>query len=487
MSASRWRRLLDAGLWAVLAAPIAANQAMSSAYGGLVLVLAAMAVAVGLSRTRPLLALVVVVLGSLFDGNFVFAIPVLSYLVGRRTARTGPALAVFTAVAAGGTLVNLDLLRTAPSQWLLLASILLMCGVFPWLAGRYRAQQVELATAGWERAERLERERQMVALRERARIAQDMHDSLGHQLALVALRAAALQTAPGLAPAHRAAADEVRRSAADATDRLHDIIGVLREDAQPAPVTTEDVDELVRRARASGVAVQLARTGPADSRPVMVDRAIHRIVQEALTNATRHAPGAAVTVELAHEPDATTIAVTNDPPPSGPLPAQRSGVGLVGLRERVRVAGGTFTAGEHAGGFRVAARLPHHAAPAQDDTPVAAEHRQARRRARRSLVVAVAAPAAIAAVLAAGYYPIVAADATLPPRDYDRIPVGAARADLAGLLPRRQVAERPTVGVPAAPPGAVCEFYTDGNFPLASATYRLCFAGGRLVAKDELR
>ncbi|MET7399382.1 hypothetical protein ABZS66_38455, partial [Dactylosporangium sp. NPDC005572] len=115
------------------------------------------------------------------------------------------------------------------------------------------------------------------------------------------------------------------------------------------------------------------------------------------------------------------------------------------------------------------------------------EHRQARRRARRSLVVALAAPAAIAAVLAAGYYPIVAADATLPPRDYDRIPVGAARADLAGLLPRRQAAEHPTNGVPPAPPGAVCEFYTDGNFPLASAAYRLCFAGGRLVAKDQLR
>ncbi|MET7400578.1 histidine kinase, partial [Dactylosporangium sp. NPDC005572] len=363
MSAARWRRVLDAGLWAVLAAPIAANQAMSAAYPALVLVLAAMAGAVALSRTRPLASLVVVVLGSLFDGNFVFAIPVMSYLVGRRTARAGPVLAVFTAVAAGGTLVNLDLMRTAPSQWLLLASILLVCGVFPWLAGRYRAQQVELATAGWERAERLERERQMVALRERARIAQDMHDSLGHQLALVALRAAALQTAPGLDPAHRAAADEVRRSAADATDRLHDIIGVLREDGQPAPVTTDDVDELVRRARDSGVAVHLDHTGPAAPRPAaprpdIVDRAVHRIVQEALTNATRHAPGAAVTVDVTHEPDATTVAVTNDPPPSGPLPSQRPGVGLIGLCERVRLAGGTFTAGPHAGGFRVAARLP---------------------------------------------------------------------------------------------------------------------------------
>lgn len=490
--------VLDALLWAALSLPIAYNQATHSAFGWLLVVLIVMAAAVGLSRRLPLVALVIVVLGSLLDGNFSFAIPVMSYLVGLRTDRARPVVLVFVVIMVGGTLFNLGVLRTTPSQWFLLASILLLAGVFPWLVGRYRAQQRELVSAGWERAVRLERERQMVAgqvrLRERARIAQDMHDSLGHELSLIALRAGALEMATCLPEPHRAAAGRIRESAAAATDRLRDIIGVLRDAEEPASLepALRSTDELLARARDSGVAATLRRSGSADSVPAMVDRAVHRIVREALTNATRHAPGAAVTVTLTHTSDATTVAVSNEAPPVGPSsgvrPAGRGGVGLVGLREQVRIAGGTFTADPYDGGFRVSAWLPHDAQPAAaEEPPAATELRRARRRVRRSLVVALVAPAALAVVMASSYYPFAVFNSTLSAEDFDRMRIGTPRTELAGLLPTRQVRERPTSGVPLAPPGSVCEFYTDGNFPLAQATYRLCFADGRLIAKDDLR
>ncbi|MQA88499.1 MAG: hypothetical protein GEV03_28770 [Streptosporangiales bacterium] len=154
---------------------------------------------------------------------------VMSYLVGRRMARALSALLFFTALAAIGSLVTIvqalgiatrsDPEATTPGlNWLLVLLLLLL----PWLAGRYRRLHAELVSGGWERAEQLEREGRIVAdqerLRERARIAQDMHDSLGHELSLIALRAGALQVTPGLDERHRAAAAEVRSAAEAATE-----------------------------------------------------------------------------------------------------------------------------------------------------------------------------------------------------------------------------------------------------------------------------
>ncbi|MGH3928880.1 MAG: histidine kinase, partial [Pseudonocardiaceae bacterium] len=110
-----------------------------------------------------------------------------------------------------------------------------------------------LVSAGWERAERMEREQQMIVdqarLRERARIAQDMHDSLGHELSLIALRAGALELDPDLDERHRAAAAELRGSASTATERLGEIIGVLREENTDPPMqpSGESIVELVDR------------------------------------------------------------------------------------------------------------------------------------------------------------------------------------------------------------------------------------------------
>ncbi|MFI0794127.1 sensor histidine kinase [Micromonospora rubida] len=506
--------LRDGLLWAVVAAPIGFplitppydRNSVPLGLGALLL----LAVAVRLGHRRPLTALVLVVLGCLFDGNFVFAIPVFSYLAGRRSPGTAPAAAVFGVIAVGGTILNLGLLGTDATTWFLLASVLPFAGVFPWLVGRYWRQQRELVVAGDRHAEAVARERrgagERIRLRERARIAQEMHDSLGHELSLIALRAAALELADDLPARHRTAAGELRVSVAGATERLHEIIGVLREEgAGPASTLPagESVAELVDRAREAGMAVRL--DGDPLDLPAMAGHAAHRVVREALTNAARYAPGAPVTVTLARLGGRVEVGVANAAPPAGPLPGPpSSGSGLLALRERVRLAGGTLTAGPGAaGGFTVLARLPLAPTPPLDPPPAQpveewpvdgrlvegrsgegrsadAERRlrEARRRVRRSLATALGAPLVLGLVLTLVYYPFATAGAVLDAVTFDRLPLGAARQELTGL-PRRQ-AEPPA----RARPG--CEYYTDGNFPLAQATWRLCFSDGRLVGKERI-
>lgn len=498
----RWRRLLrDVLLWAVVAAPVGyagfsppyPRYELPLVVGKLVLLGVAVVLA---GRRAPLLALVLVVLGSVIDGNFVFAIPVFSYLAGRRSASAGRAAGVFVLIAAGGTALNLGVLGTGPATWFLLASVLLFAAVFPWLVGRYRRQQQELADAGRRHVEALTREErgaaERIRLRERARIAGEMHDSLGHDLSLIALRAAALEVAADLDDRHRAAAGELRASVSAATERLHEIIGVLREEggASVRP-SGETVADLVEGAREAGMAVRM-EAGPAVAElPAMTGHAAHRIVREALTNAARYAPGAPVEVRLTRDADRVEVAVVNGVAPAGPLPAPPSqGSGLLALAERVRLSGGTLHAGpRREGGFVVRAVLPASAPlveaveggdqPGPVERPVDAERRlhDARRRVRRSLLVALAAPVGFALVLSLVYYPVATAGTVLDRATFDQMRVGAARSELAGL-PRRQL-ERPT---PAD--RADCEYYTDGNFPLAQPTWRLCFTDGRLVSKE---
>ncbi|MFB9848780.1 sensor histidine kinase [Micromonospora andamanensis] len=498
----RRRRLLwDLLLWAVVAAPIGfagfsppySEYALPLVVGKLVL----LGVAVLLTRRRaPLAALVLVVLGSVVDGNFVFAIPVFSYLAGRRSASAVPAAGVFALIAAGGTVLNLGVLGAGPATWFLLASVLLFAAVFPWLVGRYRRQQQELADAGRRHVEALTREErgaaERIRLRERARIAGEMHDSLGHDLSLIAMRAAALEVAADLDDSHRAAAGELRASVSAATERLHEIIGVLREEgAASVRPSGESVADLVEGAREAGMAVRMEAAPAVADLPTMTSHAAHRIVREALTNAARYAPGAPVEVRLTRDGDRVEVAVVNDAAPAGPLPAPPSqGSGLLALAERVRLSGGTLHAGPLTeGGFVVRAALPATAPPVEAvesgdqpgpaELPVDAERRlhDARRRVRRSLLVALTAPAGFALVLCLVYYPVATAGTVLDRATFDQMRVGTARSELTGL-PRRKL-DRPT-----PIDRADCEYYTDGNFPLAQPTWRLCFTDGRLVSKE---
>ncbi|TDQ52378.1 signal transduction histidine kinase [Actinorugispora endophytica] len=469
-----------------------------------------LAVTVLLTRPYPLVALVVALLAVSWAGVFSLVLMVVAYLAGRRMPDSRPALVLFGAVATVGVplvaLVSLD----EPESWITVVGVFAFNILFPWVVGMYRRQRRELALAGWERAERLEREQRIVAdqarLRERSRIAQDMHDSLGHELSLIALRAGALEVAPDIGERVQKAAGELRENATTATERLREIIGVLRDDAEPVPMEPagEDVSALVERARASGMAVTLIRRGDPAGLPHMADRAVYRIVQEALTNANKHAPGAVATVRLEHAPDGTLVRVSNTAPRTGPAPDAGGGRhGLIGLRERVRLAGGVLRAGGNEDGWLVEAYLPARPRGAKDpDGECSAEqeeqsrttryYRQAQRRVRWGLVALVGLPGtgmAVLVALAVGVTYAEAVGSTLPPERFDGLRVGQAEAEVRDRLPETEWGfYEPEESEDPLPGGWECAHYRSAPdlFDVDYRIYRLCFADGRLAAKEDV-
>ncbi|WP_327086780.1 histidine kinase [Nonomuraea sp. NBC_01738] len=269
-----------------------------------------------------------------------------AYLAGRRAVRWWPGPAAFAAVTvAGGVLVTLR--GGGLGLWITLGTALLGYYAVPYLLGSLRRRLLQ----------RTQEARRSVAdqarLRERTRIAHDMHDSLGHDLALIAVRAAGLELSPGLAPAQVKAAGELREAAADATERLRQIIGLLRDqdDAPPLAPVGEGVTEVVERARASGMTITLDVTG---AEPGLA----HRVVQEGLTNAAKHAPGAPVEVTVS----LLRVSVRNAAPHRRPT-ALSGGMGLAGLAERVRLAGGVMTAGPSGDGYELIVDLTPESVP----------------------------------------------------------------------------------------------------------------------------
>ncbi|RRO18764.1 sensor histidine kinase [Saccharopolyspora rhizosphaerae] len=192
---------------------------------------------------------------------------------------------------------------------------------------------------------------------ERARIAREIHDAVGHHVTLIAVETAALGATTD-DPEVRGAATRVRGLAKQALAEMRSTLGLGESGAAGAARTISD---LVEQARGSGVDVEL--TGDLDQHavPGAVERAAYRVVQEALTNASKHAPGAVIRVGLHTGSDAVQIVVTNDAPGSDhePIADLAGGAGLEGLSERVRMAGGELDAGpSEDGGFRLVAVLP---------------------------------------------------------------------------------------------------------------------------------
>ncbi|MFI0371196.1 sensor histidine kinase [Actinomadura sp. 1N219] len=237
------------------------------------------------------------------------------------------------------------------------------------LIGMYAAARRRVVQALTERAERAERERHLLAERaraeERARLAAEMHDVVAHRVTLMVLQAGALRVRAKDDPT-REAAEELRGTGCLALEELRDVIGLLRRDpAAAAPAADSgplpDLSALVAESAAVGVPVELAEHGDPPPASPAVGRTAYRVVQEALTNARKHAPGAAVEVDVRYRVDGVTLTVRNASAPGEPdaeLAASGSGMGLAGLRERVELIGGTFTAGPHLDGFRVEASLP---------------------------------------------------------------------------------------------------------------------------------
>ncbi|WP_344866002.1 sensor histidine kinase [Amycolatopsis ultiminotia] len=221
-----------------------------------------------------------------------------------------------------------------------------------------------------DRAERAEREQHLLAERaraaERRRLAGEMHDVVTHRLSLMVLHAGAL----GVTSADqqvRSAAENIRREGAHALDELRDLVGVLRDNSTgepkaPNPPPAGDVADLVAESTAVGIGTELSVRGdPAVVSPT-VARTAYRVVQEALTNVRKHAPGSSATVSLHYHPGGLEVCVADTGavgPPDPALAGSGSGAGLNGLRQRVELVGGTFEAGAApGGGFRIGAILP---------------------------------------------------------------------------------------------------------------------------------
>ncbi|MEV4755914.1 sensor histidine kinase [Micromonospora sp. NPDC049559] len=227
------------------------------------------------------------------------------------------------------------------------------------VARQHRAylEQVE------QRAVEAERTREEMALRrageERLRIARDLHDSLTHSISLIKVQAGiALHLARKRGEEPSAALLAIQEASGTAMRELRATLDVLRSPADGDRVGLARVGELAERTLAAGVPVQLTVTGEPRELPVEVDQAGYRVVQEALTNVTRHAGPATVQVQVEYAPTRLTVSVSDDGRASTARPVT-PGVGLRGMRERVTGLGGTLEAAPRdGGGFTVRATFP---------------------------------------------------------------------------------------------------------------------------------
>lgn len=237
----------------------------------------------------------------------------------------------------------------------------------PWLAGRVMLSRRRMAEQLQGRNEELHAEQERFAQEsvryERARIARELHDIVAHCLSVMVVQASAGQRA---APADRAIVARALESVAEATAQAQTEIGRLAEMLSGklpsrTPPRLEMADELVRRTSMTGLDVSCRLEGHHDKLSPAASEAAYRLVQEALTNALKHAPGAPVEITIQEREATVTVSITNAASPSRRSGLERSGAsyGLGAMRDRITACGGTLSCGPtEAGGWRVSALLP---------------------------------------------------------------------------------------------------------------------------------
>jgi signal transduction histidine kinase len=281
----------------------------------------------------------------------------------------GRSAAVWALSASEGVVLLASLQRNfSPTPWdATMAEALAV--VAAWGTGELILVRRQSAAERAQAAERMRSLNERDALaRERAAIARELHDVVAHQLSMIAVRAGTTPyAAPAMPPQYRDVFEEIARDARTALAELRVVLGVLRDPGALSAATPQpgiaDVQQLLDRVRGTGVTVDLQVRGPSRPLPASADLCAFRIVQEAVTNAGRHAPGSAIRVDIRYQPADLEIAVRNGPPAVWPQATAREtsspGFGLIGLRERVGLLGGSFESGSDGlGGFAVTATLP---------------------------------------------------------------------------------------------------------------------------------
>jgi signal transduction histidine kinase len=277
------------------------------------------------------------------------AVPALCYTLG-------------ASVPLPGSLAGLAVL-SASLQWGELNPFPAMLTVGLWLVGRAVRSHRLLAANLRIRAFELESEREQFASEtvryERDRIARELHDVIAHSVSIMVIQATAGQR---LTPGDPAADELLANIAGLVREATTDISGLTRllNPALEHPLTQEHLEDLLARTAQTGVQLDFEIVGNVSSIPGHVARATYRILQEGLTNAIRHAPGAAIQVSVACG-DGVRLEIVNHPPPAGAVGIGQlgSGRGLTGLAERTAALGGTIHSGPvPAGGWRLSAQLP---------------------------------------------------------------------------------------------------------------------------------
>ncbi|WP_432252619.1 sensor histidine kinase [Streptomyces sp. HNM1019] len=313
----------------------------------------AVAVAVAIASTASALAI-----GAAF-------LALVSLSTRRRPVESGVvALALVTASQLTGGVYPVE--RSPGSWWIELTVPALTAGIAVAMGMAIGARRVEVRSLR-DRAESAEREQTARAAQartlERNRIAREMHDVLAHRISLVAMQAGVLDHRGDLtAEENRVLVRGIADGSHQALEELRDVLGVLRADPgrpEPPQPSLDRIPDLVADARASGLDVTLT-TAVAGTPSDVVGRTCYRIVQEGLTNAAKHAPGAPVRITLRGAAgDSLDVSVHNSPATGATAPPPASGFGLLGLTERVELAGGEL---DHRPtpdkGYLLTARLP---------------------------------------------------------------------------------------------------------------------------------
>jgi signal transduction histidine kinase len=366
--------VLDRLLAAVLFTAAALNFAFSHPHGQLpieLLVTAVMATALLWRRKNPLLNATVVLAG--------IAILLITLTAPARAT----AVVILILVAAYSTGAHLDLRRSLVGFALTVGAIAAVCivktphdiffpvvffGIVPWVAGRVIRNQTTLARELTEKADReqvaREEEEARATAAERARVARELHDVLAHNLSVMVIQASAAQRVVDRDPAAALdAAAVISRTGREALNELRYVFGPVRKedgDALGSAPGLANVDQLASRAHRAGLPVEVRVEGQPLQLSPGTNLAAYRVVQEALTNALKHAGGSRATVTVRYEPSNVVVEVLdNGVSAANGTPTDSGGHGLVGMRERVALYGGELEAGaREEGGFAVRARLP---------------------------------------------------------------------------------------------------------------------------------
>ncbi|WP_234310567.1 MULTISPECIES: sensor histidine kinase [unclassified Streptomyces] len=446
----------------------------------------------------------------------------LAYAVGRQvpdTRRAVAALALATGAQSAANLVDqVAGMKADLGAAGLIVVVTVLLVVLPGAIGMLQGERARTMDALQERNALLERANLLgesqARMQERARIAGEMHDLLGHRLSLIVLYAGALEMRTRTAaPEFNEQADLLRTTSRTALDELRAVLGILRLDGAEPPDgtesvvgTREDVSNLVAEAQHAGLPVTLSWHGDdLTDTDAGIRRAVNRIVREALTNVHKHAPGAPTRLTITVNAEEITVNVRNGArPPAVPPPS--SGLGLAGLRERARLVGGDFTAGTDplTGDHALTAVLPlrqegpvpmsptsdqsapadRQMLPSRTGTEDGPSHDASRRKSRTAFLAL--AGGAIVVCGGLGFSAFYYIESAVSPQTYRKIRPGDTQDRVRELTGGDNATAREAgeAEQPVTPPDTTCEYALAEGF---GSVFRFCFKDGKLMQKDEIQ